>query len=264
MADPRVSFMIPTRNHAQFIRTCIDSCLAQQLPSYEIVVMDGASTDNTVEVLKSYGDKLRFVSEKDSGQSDAINKGIKAARGEIIAWINSDDYYPNGDVLRRVLAKFDEAPDVDIVYGHGMMVDIEHKPLKRFEAYQINALKEMAIHGRCFVAQPAVFFKRQLFLDVGGVAEGLHLAMDYDLWMRLFPAARSRRFLDEDLACIVSHQDAKSVHSVWKQIREMHRIKRRYIPKLGLDAKDWVKLAMGEAVIYTYGIAVRTGLWKVT
>lgn len=264
MTSPRVSFVIPTRNHAQFIRTCIDSCLAQDLTSFEIVVMDGESTDNTVEVLDSYGDKLHYVSEKDSGQSDAINKAVRAARGEIIAWINSDDYYPHGDVLRRVLAKFDEAPEVDIVYGHGMMVDVDHKPLKRFEAYEINAPKEMAIHGRCFVMQPAVFFKRELFLDVGGVSDSLHWAMDYDLWMRLFPAARELRFLDEDLACAVSHQDAKSVRGLWKQIREMHRIKRQYIPKFDLDTKDWIKLAFGEAKIYTYGIAVRTGLWKVT
>jgi glycosyltransferase involved in cell wall biosynthesis len=264
VANPRVSFVIPTRNHARFIRTCIDSCLAQNLSSFEIVVMDGKSTDNTVEVLESYGDRVRWVSEPDDGQSDAINKAIRAARGDIIAWINSDDYYPHGDVLRRVLAKFDEAPDVEIVYGHGTMVDIEQRPLKRFEAYEIKANKEMVIHGRCFVMQPAVFFKRELFLGVGGVAQGLHWAMDYDLWMRLFPAARQVRFLDDDLACAVSHSDAKSVHGVWKQIREMHRIKRQYIPGFGLTAKDWVKLLAGETVIYTYGIAVRTGLWKVT
>lgn len=264
MAEPRVSFVIPTRNHAQFIRTCIDGCLAQGLPSYEILVMDGKSTDNTVEVLESYGDKIRWVSEKDSGQSDAINKGIRAARGEIIAWINSDDYYPHADVLKRVLAKFDESPEVDIVYGHGWMVDVNQQKLKRFEAYRIDEMKEMVIHGRCFVMQPAVFFKRDLFLSVGGVSDSLHLAMDYDLWMRLFPAARQTRFLDEDLACAVSHHDAKSVKNVWKQIREMHEIKRRYIPQFGLGKRDWLKLWAGESVIYTYGLAVRSGLWKVT
>lgn len=264
MASPRVSFVIPTRNHARFIRTCIDSCLAQNLPSFEILVMDGASTDDTVEILKSYGDRVRWVSEPDKGQSDAINKAIKAARGEIIAWINSDDYYPHGDVLKHVLAKFDESPDVDIVYGHGWMVDVDQKKLKRFEAYRINELKEMVIHGRCFVMQPAVFFKRELFLSVGGVASDLHLTMDYDLWMRLFPAARQMRFLDEDLACAVSHADAKSVANSWKQIREMHAVKRRYIPQFGLGKRDWVKLLAGETVIYTYGLAVRTGLWKIT
>src|SRR4051812_44366756 len=102
--SPRVSFVIPTRNHAAFIRTCIESCLAQALPSYEIVVMDGKSTDDTVAVLESYGERLRFVSEADSGQSDALNKAVHLARGEIIAWINSDDYYPHGEVLKRVLA----------------------------------------------------------------------------------------------------------------------------------------------------------------
>src|SRR5580704_13650255 len=89
VSTPPVSFVIPTRNQARFIRRCIDECLAQDIAGAEILVIDGASTDGTQEILASYGDRLRFISERDRGQSDAINKGIRQARGEIIAWINS-------------------------------------------------------------------------------------------------------------------------------------------------------------------------------
>src|SRR5262245_15882129 len=113
----KVSFVIPTRNQARFIRKCIDSCLAQRLADFEVVVVDGLSTDGTQEVLRSYGEKVRWISEKDSGQSDALNKSVKMARGEIIAWINSDDYYASDRALQQVVARFERSPAVDIVYG---------------------------------------------------------------------------------------------------------------------------------------------------
>src|SRR3954451_3356734 len=99
----RLSFVIPTRNQARFIRKCIDSCLAQAIPDSEIMVVDGLSTDGTQEILASYGDRIRWLSEKDRGQSDALNKGVRQTSGEVIAWINSDDYYPTGNVLGEAL-----------------------------------------------------------------------------------------------------------------------------------------------------------------
>jgi glycosyltransferase involved in cell wall biosynthesis len=261
---PRLSFVIPTRNRAAFLRTCIDSCLAQAVPHAEIVVIDGLSTDETVQVLESYGAHLRFLSEPDAGQADAVNKGVRLATGQVIAWLNADDYYPHAGVLRRVLAAFDEADDVDIVYGHGMMVDRVRRPLTRFVSYPLAAPKAMATRGRCFALQPAVFFTRQLFLAVGGLDPSLHWAMDYDLWFRLFPRARQVRFLDEDLACAMVHADAKSVRGLLPQIRELQQIKRRYLRHFALGPHDWARLLAGEAGLYAYWLAIRLGLWKVT
>src|SRR5678815_5771239 len=89
----RLSFVIPTRNQGRFIGQCIDGCLAQEVPDSEVLVVDGASTDDTRDVLGRYGERVRWISEPDRGQSDAVNKGVRMARGELIAWINSDDYY---------------------------------------------------------------------------------------------------------------------------------------------------------------------------
>ena len=260
----RLSFVIPTRNRAAFLRTCIDCCLAQAVPHSEIVVIDGLSTDDTVQVLESYGARIRFLSERDAGQADACNKGVRLAQGQVIAWLNSDDYYPHAGVLRRVMAAFDAADDVDIVYGHGTMVDRERRPLKRFVTYPLSSPKAMTIPGRCFALQPAVFFKRELFLAVGGLDPSLHWAMDYDLWFRLFPQARQVRFLDEDLACAMAHADAKSVRGLLPQIRELQQIKRRYLQHFDLGPHDWARLLTGEAGLYAYWLAIRLGLWKVT
>src|SRR6266496_688798 len=100
----RVSFVIPTRNQARFIRRCIDRCLEQGIDDSEIIVVDGLSSDGTQDILASYGERVRWTSEADAGQSDAINKGIARASGEIVAWINSDDYYADAQAVRAVVA----------------------------------------------------------------------------------------------------------------------------------------------------------------
>src|SRR5207302_234469 len=109
-----------TRNQARFLAQCIDGCLAQGAGDSEVVVVDGASTDDTRDVLARYGDRVRWISEPDRGQSDAVNKGVRMARGELVAWINSDDYYASPGAVARLVAEFDAAPDVDIAYGDGV------------------------------------------------------------------------------------------------------------------------------------------------
>jgi glycosyltransferase involved in cell wall biosynthesis len=123
----QVSFVIPTLNQAAFIRRCLDRCLEQNLPDAEIIVRDGLSTDGTQDVLREYGERIRWVSEKDDGQSQAINRGIESACGEIIAWINSDDYYTGPGVLKRVLEVFDSDGALEIVYGDAGLVDRQER-----------------------------------------------------------------------------------------------------------------------------------------
>jgi GT2 family glycosyltransferase len=250
-----VSFVIPTRNQARFIRTCIDSCLAQRVPG-EIIVVDGASTDGTQEVLASYGDRIRFVSERDSGQSEALNKGVKMASGDVIAWINSDDFYPAADVLRRVLAAF--AGDVDIVYGHGMMVDADGRRIRRFGAPPLESARDLLLRPSS-IPQPAVFFRRTLFIESGGVDPALHLTMDYELWLRLFARARKIVRIDATLAHATYHEQAKSIDAMWRQIGETVRVKRRYQHLLH-GAIDRLRLEAGIASLYAYWLATRLGL----
>jgi glycosyltransferase involved in cell wall biosynthesis len=260
----RLSFVIPTRNQAQFIAQCIDGCLAQQIADSEIVVVDGASTDHTRDVLAGYGDRVRWVSEKDRGQSDAINKGVRMASGELVAWINSDDYYAASHVVQRLVDAFDADPRLDIAYGDGERVDVEGKPLGRYRSRSIARVAEIVTHPASFVLQPSLLFRRQLFLDVGGLDDALHYTMDYELWIRMFAAARATRYLPEVIARARYHTDAKSIAAMGKQIREAYEVKRRNARTLGLGPIDRARMYAGVASLGAYWLAVRLGLKRAT
>jgi glycosyltransferase involved in cell wall biosynthesis len=256
----RLSFVVPTRNQARFLRQCLDCCVAQKIDDSEIVVVDGASTDETKTVLSSYDDRVRWTSEADSGQSEAINKGVRAARGELIAWINSDDYYASNDAVGDLLAAFDRDPALDIVYGDGLRVDVAGRSLGRYTSRSITSPTQIVVHPASFVQQPSLIFRRQLFLDVGGLDESLHYAMDYDLWTRLFAAARATCYVPLPISCARYHADAKSIHAMGAQIRELVVIKHRAARRLGLGLVDRVRMAAGESTLAAYWLAVRLGL----
>jgi glycosyltransferase involved in cell wall biosynthesis len=260
----KLSFVIPTRNQAQFIAQCIDGCLAQKIADSEIVVVDGASTDHTVEVLRGYGDRIRWTSEKDRGQSDAINKGVRTAHGELVAWINSDDYYAGPHVIQRLVDAFAADPRLDIAYGDGERVDVNGTRLGSYRSRPIARVAEIVTHPPSFVLQPSLVFRRQLFLDVGGLDAELHYTMDYELWIRMFEAARATRYLPEVIACARYHADAKSIAAMGKQVREAYTVKRRTARRLGLGPVDQAKMYAGVASLGAYWLAVRLGLKRAT
>jgi glycosyltransferase involved in cell wall biosynthesis len=256
----RLTFLIPTRNHARFIRQCIDSCVAQGIANAEVLVLDGASTDGTQEILASYGDRVRWRSQPDRGQSDAINQGVALARGELIAWINSDDYYTTAASLRPVVDAFDRDPLLDVVYGDGERVDVDGRPIGVFHAPPYTGVADLLANPLAFVLQPCLVFRRALFLDVGGLDETLHYAMDYDLWLRMFPAARATRHLDVVVASARYHADAKSVAALGPQILEACRIKLAATRRLGVSQLDRARVYASMAKLGAYWVAVRTGL----
>jgi glycosyltransferase involved in cell wall biosynthesis len=256
----RLSFVIPTRNQARFLAQCIDGCLAQRVPDSEIVVVDGASTDDTREVLATYGDRIRWISEPDRGQSDAINKAVRMARGELVAWINSDDYYIDDRAIPRLLAELDRDPGLDIVYGDGLRVDVDGEAIGPYRGRPIANVAQILIHPASFVLQPSLVFRRQLFVDVGGVDEHLHFTMDYELWIRLFEAARATRYVPGVVACARYHQDAKSIAAMGKQIREAYGVKRRNARRLELGPIARARMYAGVASMGVYWLAVRLGL----
>jgi glycosyltransferase involved in cell wall biosynthesis len=257
----RLSFVIPTRNQARFIAQCIDGCLAQGIADSEVLVIDGASTDDTTDVLARYGDRIRWISEPDRGQSDAVNKGVRMARGELIAWINSDDYYASPDAVGKLVAAFAD-PDVDIAYGNGLRVDVGGTPIGPYNAKPIDRVAQIVMRPASFVLQPAVLFRRQLFLDIGGLDEKLHYTMDYELWVRMFGAARTTRYVPEVIAHARYHVDAKSIGAMGKQIRELVHVKRDSAQRLELGALDRARMYAGIASLGVYWVAVRTGLWR--
>ena len=259
-----LSFVIPTRNQARFLPQCIDGCLAQDVPGAEIVVVDGASTDDTTNVLASYGDKIRWVSEKDRGQSEAINKGIRMAKGELIAWINSDDYYVGPTALGSLLDAFEAEPNVDIAYGNGIRVDASGAVLGDYRAHVVANVAQIVTHPASFVLQPSLMFRRALFLEVGGVDESLHYTMDYELWIRMFTAARKARYVPATIACARYHADAKSIAAMGKQIREALDVKRAAMDRLSLGIVDRALAFAGVASMAAYYFAVKYGLKRAT
>jgi glycosyltransferase involved in cell wall biosynthesis len=255
----RLSFVIPTRNQAPFIAKCLESCLAQGVADAEIVVMDGCSTDGTVEILRGYGERIRWRSEVDAGQSDALVKAVRASSGEVIAWINSDDHYARPDVLGRVLAAFAD-PAVDIVYGNALLVDVQGKAIRPLPARPDLDARAILLHPSSPLSQPAVFFRRRLWDEVGGVDRALHFTMDYELWIRMFQRARRTVYLDDVLACATSHEAAKSIAGMRQQIAETGKVKRRYASAFRLSPAELLRLWRGMAELYAYWAAVNLGL----
>lgn len=180
--QPLVSIITPSFNQARYLEATIQSVLSQDYPYIEYMVIDGASTDDSVEIIRKYQDRFVYwASEKDSGQADAINKGLSRATGEIIAWLNSDDYYlPN--TISRVVKTFNENPNVLMVYGDVLAVD-EH-------GQAINALKYKQLsleHLLCFqiIGQSSVFFQRKAYEKTGELDPTFNFLLDHQLWIRI-------------------------------------------------------------------------------
>lgn len=181
MSPPLVTVVTPSFNQGRFIRDTIESVLGQDYPRIEYLVMDGGSTDETVEILKSYGDRLAWVSEPDRGQADAINKGWRRARGEILAYLNSDDTYLPGAVT-AVVAALEAHPEAAAVYGEGYHVTETGQVIERYptEPFDMQRLAET-----CFICQPTVFLRRRVVEQVRYLDEANQWCMDYDLWIRV-------------------------------------------------------------------------------
>ena len=219
---PLVTVVTPSFNQGRFIRETIESVLTQSYARIEYLVMDGGSSDETVEILKSYGDRLAWVSEPDGGQTDAINKGWRRARGMIVAYLNSDDTYVPGAVAKAVEG-LRAHPDAAAVYGEGYHVDEAGSVIDRYptEAFGMARLAET-----CFICQPTVFLRREVVERLGYLDESLRYCMDYDLWIRLAHVSRFA-YLPEYLANTRLHADTKTfdqrgpVHA--EILRTVHR-----------------------------------------
>jgi len=180
--QPLVSIITPSYNQAAYLEQTIQSVLGQDYPRIEYMVIDGSSTDNSVEIIKRYADRLAYwVSEKDRGQAEAINKGLVRAKGEILAWLNSDDYYLP-DTISAVVKCFEENPDVVMAYGDMLAVDGNGQTINVLKYKQLS-LEDLL----CFqiIGQPSVFFRRSAFERTGPVEPTFHFMLDHHLWIRL-------------------------------------------------------------------------------
>ena len=232
MSEPlTLSIVTPSFNTAQFLGDAIKSVLAQDWPRVNYVVMDGGSTDGSVDVLRSFGDRIQWVSQKDDGQSDALNKGFARLGGDILGWLNSDDTYIPG-AFREVMEYFQAHPDVDVVYGNANFIDAAGNligPCVHIEPYSARRL----FYYSDFIVQPATFFRRRAFEAVGGIDASLYFGMDYDLWLRL--ATRFKfAYVPKLLANYRWLDSNKTAVGGFKRIDELQRILARH--GLGLPA----------------------------
>jgi glycosyltransferase involved in cell wall biosynthesis len=178
---PKITIITPSYNQGRFLEETILSVINQNYPSLEYIIIDGGSTDKSLDIIKKYEKHLTFwLSEKDKGQSEALNKGLKKASGDIVAWLNSDDLYCE-NTLHEIAALFTKHKNKDIIYGDVMNFlenGTETRVINRFDLKDF--FKRISIH------QPSVFWRRKLLDETGLLDETLYYCMDYELWMKLF------------------------------------------------------------------------------
>jgi len=182
MIRPTISIVTPSFQQSAYLETAIRSVLYQDYPASEYYVIDGASSDGSVEIIRKYENRLSgWISEKDRGQADAINKGFSRCSGDIFGWINSDDFYLS-NTFSAVADFFASHPDTDLVYGDVLSLDGYGKLLNvmSFADYDMNDLMTFRI-----ISQPAVFFRRTAWEKAGGLDLDYHYLLDHHLWLRI-------------------------------------------------------------------------------
>jgi glycosyltransferase involved in cell wall biosynthesis len=222
---PRVSLVTPCYNGMPYLRAAIDSVLGQDYPEIEYLVMDGGSTDGTVELLKEYGNRLQWVSEPDAGQADAIARGFERTGGAILGWLNADDVLKPGAV-RAAVAALQAHPRAGLVYGRADFIDAAGRslgPCTVVEPYS----RQRLLHYGDYIIQPAAFFTREAYTAAGELDRLLHWAMDWDLWLRL---ARDHEvlFLDRELASYRWLGSNKTAAGGFDRLAEVETVARRY------------------------------------
>jgi glycosyltransferase involved in cell wall biosynthesis len=218
---PVFSIVTPSYNQGEFLAETIESVISQEGEfTIDYIIVDGGSTDNSVEIIRDFDIKLkgrkwpisckginfRWLSEKDQGQSDALAKGFRMAQGGIFAWLNSDDVYLPG-ALRTVATFFREHSDSGLLYGEAHYCDTESNVIGRYRTEEFSFVKLAWFN---FICQPSAFFRNEVFEAVGGLDETLNFAMDYDLWIRVgkqFPC----RYIPDYLSMYRLHDASKTI-----------------------------------------------------
>ncbi len=246
----KLTIITPSFNHAEFLAQTIDSVLAQTVNvDLDYVVLDGGSSDGTIDLLTNYSDHLRWSSQPDNGQVDAINRGLRAATGDVIGWLNSDDLLLPGS-LQRVASAFLKSDSTQWVFGDCIIVDRQGKEIRKrvsaYKRFQAQRYSRERLLVSNFISQMTVFWRRDLIDKVGLLDESLPLAFDYDYWLRLANVC-DPVYIDAPQAAFRWYTTSKSGGNIKEQCREDEIIAKRHgLSSFGTAKKriqNWLRIA---------------------
>ena len=271
MKSPLLSIVIANYNYGRYVGEALDSVLGQSCQDFELIVIDGLSSDNSVEVIEKYRNRLAyFVSEKDFGQSDAFNKGFSKAKGRLLTWLNADDVMLPGTIagLKSAVAKH---PDCEWFVGGALWLDPEMKVMRAHRACPFSGVRKWC--GHVPVWGPSSFFSRRLLQDVGGVDERFHYTMDSDLWLKFARVCGARYEVAANYAWgLRLHPGAKMSgqvfdgddqqnpnHPKWDQLKKEHEWMHA-----GHDVRPWTIWNRMRAISWPNALLSRvdTLLWR--
>jgi glycosyltransferase involved in cell wall biosynthesis len=235
VASPRISVIVPSFNSAPYLRQALSSALEQVPRPYEVIVQDGGSTDETLDILRSFGERVSWVSAPDQGQSDALNRALTRATGDVILWLNADDLLLPGS-LAAATAAFASDASLGFAYGDFDMIDSAGALMRRYRSSEYSW--ERVYARGCYIFSGTLFVRREQLEAVGGYDASLHACMDLDLLLRLDAAGR-RKHLGRTIGQFRMQGASKSSTIGPVFLREGFRVRRRYArhsPRLWLVA----------------------------
>jgi len=233
---PSISVITPSYNQGQYIKQTVESVLSQQYPNLEYIVVDALSTDQTLDILTPFQDQLTLIVERDRGQSDAINKGLRRATGDIVCWLNSDDYLLPG-TLHKVGSVFEKYPDRLWLTGDCQVVNENgetiQEPIRLYKKLLRSLSPTFYLGITNCICQPATFWRRSVHESLGYIDESLHYTMDYDWWLRLLklqiPVVSPELF-----TAFRIHSASKGGSQFDQQFTEDYAVCRKYWPDSGV------------------------------
>lgn len=224
MSRPVITVVVPSLNQGQFLEPALTSIFQQNI-AVEVFVLDGGSTDESMDILGRWAPDLAgWRSHQDDGQSAAINEGILMGTAPYVCWLNSDDFWFPGQ-LKHLLEMFDGYPDVPMVYGRVQNLD---DLTGRTSQVWTEKFDESRLARRCIISQPATLIRRDAWIKVGGLNPDLKMAMDYDLWWRLYRQCGEPVFVDKLIAVNRQHSDTKTQSQRVSHYREAMQVVKEY------------------------------------
>ena len=219
----RISIVVPSYNQAPFLPYTLDSIFKQDYQDIEVIVMDGGSTDGSVDVLKAYEDeRLTWESKPDKGQADAINQGMRQATGDILAYLNSDDIYLE-NTIPRIMTLFEQSQNVDLFYGSCYEMDADGSTF--YEKYIAHPVTWWSMFTKQNMPpQPAVFWRRRVLEQIGNFDINLHFRLDHDYWMRAWLAGMTFQSVEGYLSALRLHPQSKTVSQQVKFYQDWFKI----------------------------------------